>query len=199
MDLLEITVTVDEVRNSAQRMIEKLQTADHEQTTYVDSMERPMAFLDEQMDTGQWNMLHTTRNIHSLSAMRRSLRGKGWTTTPCFTVRVFHARTSKWFPPVTPTTCLHILPAVHRNRPTRIPTTQEVNRAQASFSTNYCYGNVNDPALNQFLQPHFRTEQARHQRLFRAPSQLRGHIVRTPHEWRREFRCADLAEQPLGT
>jgi hypothetical protein len=39
-------------------MIGTMQSAYHEQTAYVDSMERAMVFLDEQMDAGHWNMLH---------------------------------------------------------------------------------------------------------------------------------------------
>jgi hypothetical protein len=49
-----------DVRKSAEDMIATMQTPEHQQTTYVDRMERAMAFLDDALDNGQWNVIQTT-------------------------------------------------------------------------------------------------------------------------------------------
>jgi len=59
------------------------------------------------------------------------------------------------FLPVSPTTCLHILPKVERTRRLVIPNVREVNEAQAAYATRYCYTNVRSAELNAILQPHF--------------------------------------------
>lgn len=60
---LQRPVTVDEVRLSVEKIIANMQTEEHLQTTYVDSMERAMAFLDEGLDNGQWNIMHITPEV----------------------------------------------------------------------------------------------------------------------------------------
>jgi hypothetical protein len=59
------------------------------------------------------------------------------------------------FLPISPTACLHILPAVQRTRRVLNPTTQEVNMAQASYASDYCYTNIRSEVLDAVLQPHF--------------------------------------------
>jgi hypothetical protein len=51
------------VVRSAEQMIANMQTEEHQQTAYVDSMERAMEVLDEPIDRGDWMMLETAREI----------------------------------------------------------------------------------------------------------------------------------------
>jgi hypothetical protein len=60
---LSRTVTREEVRRSAEQMIANMQTEQHQQTAYIDSMERAMEFLDEPLDRGDWMILETTRDL----------------------------------------------------------------------------------------------------------------------------------------
>ena len=57
--------------------------------------------------------------------------------------------------PVSPTECLHVLPAVGRTRQPTVPSTQDVNIAQASFATHHCFTNIRSDSLDAALQPNF--------------------------------------------
>lgn len=46
-------VSGDDVKKSGEQMIAEMQTAEHQQTTYCDSIERAMAFFDEPLGNGQ--------------------------------------------------------------------------------------------------------------------------------------------------
>jgi hypothetical protein len=59
------------------------------------------------------------------------------------------------FLPVFPAACLHVLPAVPRNRRVRTPTAEEVNAAQAAFATQHCFTNIRSTELDELLQPEF--------------------------------------------
>lgn len=151
---LDRAVDANDVRRAGERMIAEMQTAEHQQTTYCDSMERAMAFLDEPLANGQWNIMHTTEdfpfvigNAPVISWHRLEngviIHGQGFATPNVEVVL-----------PVGKTVCLHILPVVPRNLIVRQPTVREVNEAQAAFATS-CYAHKNDPALDQILQPRF--------------------------------------------
>jgi hypothetical protein len=144
-----------EVRKSAEDMIAIMQTPEHQQTTYVDSMERAMAFLDDALDNGQWNIIQTALDhpfvigdapVVTWERLDNGmlLYGKGFETPNVEVVL-----------PVASTTCLHILPAVARTRRSRQPSIDEVNQAQAAFATKYCYAHKNDPHIDAILQPRF--------------------------------------------
>jgi len=77
---LERPVGNADVRKSAEDMIARMRTADHEQTIYVDSMERAMAFLDDALDNGQWNVIQTDLDHPFAIAVRQSSRGSVLTT-----------------------------------------------------------------------------------------------------------------------
>jgi hypothetical protein len=57
--------------------------------------------------------------------------------------------------PVSPTACLHILPAVQRTLRVVPPTPSEVNRAQGAFATQYCYAHKNDPQIDKDVRWQF--------------------------------------------
>jgi hypothetical protein len=152
---VERPVSGEDVKESAKRMIATMQTENHQQTTYVDSMERAMAFLDDALDNGQWNVMHTTPEFPFVIGdapvvtwQRQDngflVYGQGFATPNVEVVL-----------PVASTTCLHIFPDVPRTRQLRQPTVKEVNEAQAAFATRYCYAHKNDPVLNDILQPKF--------------------------------------------
>ncbi len=56
---LDRAVTPADVRASAEKMIAIMQTEEHEQTTYVDSMERSMALTEPVLENGDWNTIQT--------------------------------------------------------------------------------------------------------------------------------------------
>lgn len=152
---LERPVKSEEVRASAEHMIATMQTEDHEQTTYVDSMERAMAYLDEQLDNGQWNLMHTSADVPFVIGDAPVVTWQRLNTGTLIYGQGFATPNVEVLLPVASTTCLHILPAVPRTLHPRQPTIREVNQAQARFATKYCYTHKNDPLLNEALQPVF--------------------------------------------
>lgn len=149
------SVTIDQVRASAQEMIDQLETMDHEQTTYVDSMERAMAHLDEELDAGQWEIISNDSDMPFVIGDAPIVTWERLENNILAYGMGFSRPNVEVILPVAPTACLHMLPAVQRSRPTRIPTVQEVNQAQASFCVAHCYTDRNEPELDRLLQPVF--------------------------------------------
>ncbi len=145
----------EDVKKSAERMIAAMQTEGHQQTTYVDSMERAMAFLDEALDNGQWNVMHTIPDIPFVIGDAPVVTWQRLENGTLFYGQGFATPNVEVVLPVASTACLHILPAVPRTLQLRQPTVKEVNEAQSAFATNYCYAHKNDPVLNEIVQRRF--------------------------------------------
>jgi hypothetical protein len=152
---MQRVVTPGEVRKAVQRMIDNMMAQDHIQSTYVDAMERAMAYLDENIDNGQWNVMHTTPDIPFVIGDAPVVTWERNDNNFLVYGQGFARPNVEAVLPVASTTCLHILPAVERTRRLVIPTVREVNQAQASYATRYCYTNLGDAELNAILQPHF--------------------------------------------
>jgi hypothetical protein len=152
---LSRTVTHEEVRRSAEQMIANMQTVEHQQTAYVDSMERAMEFLDEPLDRGDWMMLETVRGIPFVIGDAPVITWKRLANGLLSYGHGFATEDVEVILPVSSTHCLHILPLVPRTLAPRRPVPGEINRAQAAFATRACYAWKNDAALDQILQPAF--------------------------------------------
>jgi hypothetical protein len=145
-------VTAEEVRLRLNETIELIQTEHHIQTTYVDAMERALAFLDNNLANGQWGIVTTTRDdpfIIGDAPVVTWIRDRG----------LLHYGFGLERPnveiilPVAPTACLHVLPLVPRNQQPLKPAVTEVNEAQASFASQYCYAHTNSQILNDLIRP----------------------------------------------
>lgn len=153
----EAIVSVELVRERISEAIEEMKTEQHIKTTYVDSMERALAYFDQRLANGAWKIIPTTISnpfiIGDAPVVTWVRRSNGILDYGLG----FERPDVEVLLPVCPTACLHILPEVQRTRGAYIPTAREVNEAQASFSTEYCYANTDDPALDQIVQPHLGT------------------------------------------
>jgi hypothetical protein len=67
----------------------------------------------------------------------------------------FHQPNVEAMLPISPLSCLHILPKVLRNLPTQPPSSGEVNAAQAAFSGQFCYANIPSNWIDQIVQQNF--------------------------------------------
>jgi uncharacterized protein DUF4238 len=152
---LSRTVTREEVRRSAEQMIAIMQTEQHQQTSYIDSMERAMEFLDEPLDRGDWMILETTRDLPFVIGDAPVITWKRLANGLLTYGHGFATDDVEVILPVSSTHCLHILPLVPRTLAPRRPVPGEINRAQAAFATRACYAWKNDPALDQILRPAF--------------------------------------------
>ena len=139
------------------RQIERHSGTRAVQSDYINTVELMMSLPDERMINGQWSVFHAELGNPFIigdapvvtwerTAHNALMHGVGF-ALPNVEVLL----------PISPTTCLHILPEVQRNRSTRRPTTEEVNVAQALFATEHCFSNVRSEKLDATLQPHFGT------------------------------------------
>jgi hypothetical protein len=152
---LERAVSVEEVRQSAEKMIATMQTQAHEQTTYVDSMERAMASTDETLENGVWNVIRADPDQPFAIGDAPVVTWHRNETGVLFYGHGMWTAGVEAVLPMAPTVCLHILPNVQRTGRVRIPTPSEVNRAQGAFATRYCYAHKNDSLIDKDLQWQF--------------------------------------------
>lgn len=145
-------VTADEVRLRLNETIELIQTEHHIQTTYVDAMERALAFLDNTLANGQWGIVTTTPDAPFIigdAPVVTWIRDRGFLHYGFGLERP----NVEIILPVAPTACLHVLPLVPRNQQPLKPAVMEVNEAQASFASQYCYAHTNSQILNDLIRP----------------------------------------------
>lgn len=152
---LQNPVSADYVRGEVQKMIAMMEGEDHIQTTYVDAMERAMAYLDESIDGGQWNIMHTAPEFPFVIGDAPVVTWERLDNGFLLHGQGFSKPNVEVLLPVASTACLHVMPVVQRTRQPRVPTVKEVNEAQAAYATQYCYTNVRDVVLDKILQPHF--------------------------------------------
>jgi hypothetical protein len=148
-------VTKEEVAEMTRELIEEHLSDDQLQHDYAGAVERMMANPDETMAAGAWGIIRTEPDnpfvigdapvvTWERTDQNRLIYGQGFSRS---NVEVLL--------PVSPTACLHVLPAVRRTRQPLTPATQEVNRAQASFATQHCFTNIHCDKLDSDLQPCF--------------------------------------------
>jgi hypothetical protein len=144
-------VTVDEVRLRLNETVEQIQTDHHIQTTYVEAMERALDYFDVPLASGQWGIIQTTPDnpfiIGDAPVVTWIRRGE-------FLDYGFGLERPnvEVILPVAPTACLHVLPNVPRTFAPPNPVVSEVNEAQATFASQYCYAHTNNAALNDLVQ-----------------------------------------------
>jgi hypothetical protein len=165
MEMLRLGVTLDralnpaEVRESAEKMIATMQTEEHQQTAYVDSMERAMADTEPVLENGEWSTIQTDLEhpfvIGDAPVVTWRRRENGLLDYGLG----FHTPNVEVLLPISPTACIQVLPAVQwSGRPQR-PRINEINHAQAAFATKYCYAHKSDPAIDKVLQSIFSKRQ----------------------------------------
>lgn len=148
----EAIVSVDAVRELLNDTIERIQTKERIQTTYVDAMERALANFDQTLADGGWGILTTTPDNPFIIGDAPVVT---WVRQGHFLQYGFGFQRPdvEVLLPVCPTACLHVLPLVRRSQQALTPTVSEVNEAQATFASQYCYAHTNSTALNDLIQP----------------------------------------------
>jgi hypothetical protein len=148
-------VTKQHVVHAAMGLLENYQTERKRQQSYVEMIERAMLKLDEALFDGRWDCRRTSPDnpfvISDAPVVTWERLGTG-----LFSYGLgFHRPNVEIFLPLSPMTCLHILPNVKRTRSVLQPTVQEINIAQAAFASHYCFTNINSAEINSALQPNF--------------------------------------------
>jgi hypothetical protein len=118
-------------------------------------METMMAFDDKGMRHGDWRILRTQPEKPFVIGDAPVVT---WERTPDNLLvygQGFARPNVEVLLPIFPTACLHVLPLVPRTRPVRLPTTEDVNIAQAVFATEHCFTNIHNQEIDAIIQPHF--------------------------------------------
>jgi hypothetical protein len=156
---LERAASPAEVRESAEKMIATMQTEEHQQTAYVDTMERAMADTAPTLENGEWSTIQTDLEhpfvIGDAPVVTWRRRDNGVLDYGLG----FHTPNVEVLLPISSTVCIQVLPAVQRDRRPQQPRINEINHAQAAFATRYCYAHKSDPAIDKVLQSIFSKRQ----------------------------------------
>jgi hypothetical protein len=161
MDLIEEghhlsrPVTKEEVAEKTRELIEEHLSEDQLQHDYAGAVERMMANPDEKMAAGAWGIIRAEPDNPFVIGDAPVVTWERTDQNLLLYGQGFSRPNVEVVLPVSPTTCLHILPAVERKRQPMIPTTQEVNTAQASFATQHCFTNICSNSLDSVLQSCF--------------------------------------------
>jgi hypothetical protein len=129
------------------------------QRGYAHTMETMMGFDDQGMRNGEWGILRAEPDKPFVIGDAPVVTWERTEDNMLMFGQGFARPNVEILLPVFPTACLHALPRVARTRPVRMPTTDDVNMAQAAFATQHCFTNLQSAEIDALLQPHFGTAQ----------------------------------------
>jgi hypothetical protein len=147
--------TRQDIIRTMHRVAKNYPTERNRQKSYVESIRRWMDEFDNLIYEGQWEFLRTSEDnpfiISDAPVVTWDRKEDG---TLFYGIGV-HEPNVELFLPVSPLTCLHILPNVARHRHIKQPTVQEVNIAQAAFAHKHCFANINSNQIDEIMQQEF--------------------------------------------
>lgn len=150
-------VTREDVVAAIENTIAAHSDTDEAQRRYIQTVETMMEFSDVNMLNGDWNTIHAEPEKPFVIGDAPVVTWERTENNVLNFGQGFGRPNVEVLLPVSPTTCLHVLPRVARTRPVRMPATTEVNMAQAAFATEHCFANVLSREIDGILQPHFGT------------------------------------------
>jgi hypothetical protein len=144
-----------DIIRTVSRLASIYQTERNRQKSYVGTIERWMDEFDDAMYEGQWQSLRTSKDnpfiISDAPVVTWERKEDGALT---YGIGV-HEPNVEVLLPVSPLTCLQILPKIARNRPIQQPTVREVNLAQAAFAHKHCFANIKSNQIDEIMQQEF--------------------------------------------
>jgi hypothetical protein len=147
--------TVDQVIQWAREARYQTTLGIQEQRSYLNMIEGNMQTVDEPLMRGEWRYLRTTPDrpfVISDAPVATWVRSEQNTLSYG---QGFHRANVEVFLPISPLTCLHILPDVERTRGVLQPSVEDINAAQAAFATRYCFTNINSQEIDRMFQESF--------------------------------------------
>jgi hypothetical protein len=115
-----------------------------------------MAYFDEKMFSGEWKLVGTTIEDPFIISDAPVVTWDRTNSGLSFGVG-FEKPNVEVLLPVSPLTCLHILPKVPRTRQVVGPRVEEVNIAQAKFAHRSCSANQHNSEIDNIVQRHIST------------------------------------------
>jgi len=150
-------ITASEVIKAAKRFVAYTQTDEAAQKSFVAHVRNSCNYFDNYLFEGQWNLISTTQYkpfIISDAPVTTWIRDEHGVVQ--YGAGIARPDVEVLLP-LSPMTCLHILPKVQRTRATVTPHVDEVNRVQAAFAYRACYTNQKSCAIDELVQKHIST------------------------------------------
>jgi hypothetical protein len=152
-------ITSEDVANAARRYVVRDRQGNESQEWYAQSTLRAIASIDEPMFRGEWRLVEAGVGEPFMLSDTPVITWQRLESGQINYGVGFHTLNVEVFLPVSPTTCLHILPIVQRTREVRTPTAAEINVAQASYAYNACFASQFSQELDTIVQGHISTVQ----------------------------------------
>lgn len=149
---LESLITTDDVAGVARKLSDYYDSTSSEQISYVTGIVHFMSYLDENMFRGEWSLLRTTSDAPFILSDAPVVTWDRRESVGISHGVGFWEPNVEVFLPVSPLTCLHILPEVQRTRAVVDPQVWEVNTAQAAFAHHACFANQNKSEIDDIVQ-----------------------------------------------
>ncbi|WP_263417867.1 DUF4238 domain-containing protein [Terriglobus albidus] len=134
--------TAKEVATETLRRFGDLAEPDAHQKQYLVGLRNGMVNLDEPMYQGDWRLVRTSPDKPFIISDSPVVTWQRDAQGTLYHGGGFWRRNIEVFLPVSPTTCLHILPNVERTLVPLEPTVDEINIAQAAFAYKECFANI---------------------------------------------------------
>jgi hypothetical protein len=150
-------VTREEVVSAIEDTIATHSDTDEAQRRYIQTVQMMMEFADVNMLNGDWHIIRAEPDQPFVIGDAPVVTWERTEQNILILGQGFGRPNVEVLLPVSPTTCLHLLPRVTRPRPVRMPATAEVNMAQAAFATQHCFTNILSPEIDGILQSNFGT------------------------------------------
>jgi hypothetical protein len=152
-------LTIQDVAETAKRALVYSKSGPALQEGFVKSVVDAMAFFDDTMYRGIWNIMRTTANDPFILSDTPVVTWERLESGAFNYGQGFRRANVEVVLPISPSACLHILPDVERTRKPVLPTVREINSAQAAFSHQACFASTNSPEVNEIMQTFAHTVQ----------------------------------------
>jgi hypothetical protein len=142
----------EDVAEGAKRMMRMQDTPNALQRSYVAGIMNQMSHVDPPLLASEWRWVFTKPDDpfmlgdSPVITFARAVDGK------LDYGMGFHEPNVEVALPMSPTACLHLLPAVANRRPAHMPTTWEINWGQAGYAFEHCFCNADLAHLDAIMQ-----------------------------------------------
>ncbi len=153
---LDRLITPADIVISAERYMRHYESSEAERETFLEGILR--ARFDERIFNGEWRTVHTTHNDPFILSDSPVVTWERLGSRFSYGLG-FHRENVELLLPISPTACLHILPAVGRNRTIISPSAGQVNAGQAAFAHRDCFANQFSQEIDSVVQAHISTVQ----------------------------------------
>jgi len=144
--------SIERVADLARTALNDVRRPTSRQASFVAFIVRATAMLDEPMFRGKWKVIRTASDEPFILSDAPVITWVRLETGALAYGLGFHTPDVEVLLPISPLSCLHILPSVERTRQLVEPKVREINIGQASFAYRDCFANQNKQDIDDIVQ-----------------------------------------------